>query len=171
MKNPLDHDAIESMGLRGLGNPPIETLAAYVYYAESIAAPQIDLIDNDLPIHDRLLEATLILFDTMLPDKAAIKRICPDMLLSPCVVKDFIPIARGFFTRLFSLLALAPNDFTSKARLHMYTAYFNHWLHIWLNDETPDHCDTMAAIDQDLNQLREWKEWIVNSVPLNFNVG
>ncbi|MES2253322.1 MAG: hypothetical protein V4482_06560 [Pseudomonadota bacterium] len=168
MKNPFDHDAIESMGLRGLGDAPIETLAAYVYYAESIIEPQISSIDADLPIHDRLLEATLILFDTMLPDKAAIKRISPDMLSSPCIVKDFVPLAHGFFTRLFCQLSLAPNDFASKARLHMYTAYFNHWLHIWLSDETPDQSDTMAAIDQDLNQLREWKEWIMNAVPLNF---
>jgi hypothetical protein len=113
-----------------------------------------------------LLEATLIVFDALLPDKPALNRLCPDMLSSPCVLSDFIPMARGFFTRMFMQLELAPDDVMSKARLHTYTVYFNHWLRIWLNDETPDQSDTMAAIDQDLTQLREWKEWITNAVSL-----
>ena len=164
MKNPFDHDVIESMGLKGLGDTPAETLSAYVYYVETITAPQIDTIESALPIHDRLLEATLIVFDALLPDKSALNRLYADMLSSPCVLKDFIPIARGFFMRMFSQLDLAPDDLTSKARLHMYTMYFTQWLRIWLNDETADQSETMAAIDQDLAQLKEWKEWIMKAV-------
>ena len=166
MKNPLDHDAIESMGLQGLGNEPAETLTAYVYYVETRTAPQINIVDATLPIHDRLLEATLVVFDALMPDKPALNRLCPNMLSSPCVLKDFIPVARDFFTRMFCQLGLAPDDLTSKARLQMYTVYFNHWLRVWLRDETPDQSDTMAAIDQDLTQLRMWKEWITNVVSL-----
>ncbi len=164
MKNPLDHDAIESMGLQGLGDAPAETLAAYVYYIETITAQQIEAIDVALPIHDLLLEATLVVFDALMPDKATLNRLCPIMLTCPCLVNDFIPMARRFFTRMFVQLELAPNDLTSKARLHVYMIYFNHWLRVWLNDETPDQSDTMATIDQDLTKLKGWKEWLSNAV-------
>lgn len=164
MKNPLNHNAIESMGLQGLGDTPAETLTAYAYYVETLTAPQINSIDAALPIHDRLLEATLVVFDALMPDKPALNRLYPDLAESPCTLNDFIPMARGFFTRMFVQLELAPDDLTSKARLHTYTIYFNHWLRIWLKDETPDQSNTMAAIDQDLTKLRGWKEWITNAV-------
>lgn len=152
------------MGLEGLGDTPAEILTAYAYYIETITAPQINRIDATLPIHDRLLEATLVVFDTLLADKHALNRLCPDVLTSPCLLNDLIPIARGFLTRMFVQLDLAPDDLTSKARLHTYTIYFNHWLRIWLSDETPDQSDTMATIDQDLTKLRGWKEWVTNAV-------
>lgn len=166
MKNPLDHDAIESMGQQGFGDAPAETLAAYIYYVETLTTPQIKTIDANLPIHDRLLEATLVVFDALMPDKVTLDRLCPMILTSPCLINDLIPIAHGFFTRMFVLLELAPDDLTSKARLHTYTIYFNHWLRVWLNDETPDQSNTMAVIDQDLTQLKGWKEWITNAVSL-----
>ena len=164
MKNPLDHNAIESMGLDGLGGVPAETLAAYVYYIETITAPQIEAIDATLPIHDRLLEATLVVFDALMPDKATLNRLHPMMLTSPCLLNDLIPMSRGFLTRLFCQLELGPDDLTSKARFHAYTIYFNRWLRVWLSDETPDQSDTMATIDQDLTKLKGWKEWITNAV-------
>ncbi len=171
MKNPLDHNEIESMGLDGLGDASAEILTAYVYYIEALTAPQIEAIEATLPIHDRLLEATLVVFDALVPDKHALNRLCPDMLLSPCLLNDLIPMARGFLTRMFCQLELAPDDLTSKARLHTYTIYFNHWLRVWLKDETPDQSDTMATIDQDLTKLKGWKEWLCDTVPLNFKVG
>lgn len=164
MKNPLNHDAIMSGGLKGLGDTPTETLAAYVYYIETLTVPQINAIDVTLPIHDRLVEATLIIFDTLLSDKLTLNRLYPDVLTSPCILKNFIPMTRDFFIRMFIQLELAPDNLTSKARLHMYTVYFNHWFRVWLNDETPDQSDTMAAIDQNLRKLREWKELITSNI-------
>lgn len=164
MKNPFNHDAIQSAGLIGLGDSPAEILAAYIYYIESIVTPNIDAIDHSIPIHDRLLEATLIIFDALLSDKPSLNRLYPELISSPCVLSNFAPIASGLCTRLFIRLDLAPNDLTSKARLHAYMIYFNHWFRVWLKDETPDQSNTMATIDQDLLKLKGWKEWVENAI-------
>eukprot|EP01035_Chromulina_nebulosa_P029218 gene29218-38705_t len=163
MENPFDHNSIASLGLTGLGNNPSETLAAYLYFLESRARPHLTRIDSTLPIHDRLLEAALIIFDVAIHDKSVIKRLRSDMATSPCVLKEFSPYVADFFTRLFCELDLPPNDVVSKARLNIYMVYFNNWLDVWIDDETPDQSETMAAIDQNLSQLKEWKDWITHT--------
>lgn len=164
MKNPLNYEAIQSTGLKGLGDSPAETLAAYIYYIESIVTPHIDAIDNTLPIHDRLLEATLIIFDALLSDKPTLNQLYPELISSPCLLKDFAPTASGLCTRLFIRLDLTPDDLTGKARLHAYMIYFNYWFRVWLKDETPDQSNTMATVDQDLVKLKGWKEWVANAI-------
>jgi hypothetical protein len=164
MKNPLDHEAIATLGLAGLGENPSEVLAAYLYFLESLARPHIVAIDLTLPIHDRLLEATLIIFDTAMNDKAAIKRLYSDIIMSPCILKNFTSFAADFFTRQFCQLHLPPDDLIGKTRLNVYMIYFNKWLLTWLDDETPDQSDTMAAVDQNLSQLKEWKDWISSTI-------
>jgi hypothetical protein len=61
-------------------------------------------------------------------------------------------------------LHLPPDDLIGKTRLNVYMIYFNKWLLTWLDDETPDQSDTMAAVDQNLSQLKEWKDWISSTI-------
>lgn len=160
MKNPLDHEKIEQSGIKGLGEDPNETLLAYVYYIESQSRHSFSILQSVFPIHDRLLEATLIIFDTMADDKKILRKLYNEIILSPCILKDFIPAARGFFMRMFMAIGLDEDNIASNARMHVYALYFNCWLSVWFADETADQSNTMAAVDQNLRQLKSWKEWI-----------
>ncbi len=164
MKNPLNHEAILSHGRKGLGSEPSETLSVYLYYLESKVRPQLQILDTSLPIHDRLLETTLLIFDAALDDKNVMKIIYDDLLTAPCLVKTIISNACDLFSRIFNQIGLPADDLESKTRLNVYVFYFSRWLSTWFDDTTPDQSLILAVVDRDLNQLKNWKEWVKKTI-------
>ncbi len=184
MIHPLNHEQITANGWSGLGDAPAQTLAAYIYYINELIQPSLRSIDHNLPIHDRLLEATLVIFDAMLPDKLLLARLYPELRRSPCVITELQRIIHGFFSRLFVHIGInnptsmglgdlasmtygstdTKSTFTSnilnEARLYVYIGHYVHWMTIWLSDNTPDQSLTLATIDQQLIVAKEWKDWL-----------
>ncbi len=184
MIHPLNHEQITANGWNGLGDAPAQTLAAYIYYINELIQPSLRSIDHKLPIHDRLLEATLVIFDAMLPDKPLLARLYPELKRSPCVIKELQRIIHGFFSRLFVQIGINNTSQTglgnlasmtyggtdtqstltssilNEARLYIYIGHYAHWMTIWFSDETPDQSLTLATIDQQLIVAKEWKDWL-----------
>ncbi len=181
--HPLNHEQIIIDGWRGLG-APAKTLAAYVYYIDELIQPLLNSIDHKLPIHDRLLEATLIIFDAMLPDKPLLARLYPELMQSLCVITELRRVIHGFFLRLFVRIGINNTSSTGlgdlasmtyggadvtkstfisnimdEARLHIYIGHYAHWITVWLSDDTPDQSIILTTIDQQLIAAKEWKDW------------
>lgn len=188
MINPLNHEKISTDRWRGLGDNPESVLAAYVYYVEALIEPSLTSIDQTLSVHDRLLEATLVIFDAMASDKAALDIIYPELRQSPCVLKSLRRVVHGFFHRMFVRLGLRDrkadtvehlssmaysamnvnkepfSGLLNEARLYVYIDHYVRWVRVWLSDDTADQHITLATIDQDLVAAKEWKDWIAEKV-------
>ncbi len=103
--------------------------------------------------HDLLFDGAMRVFDAMLPDKAAIRRIHQDVRADPMLMLAGLPVVR----RGISALMLAAGVewvgyryLTNRARL---THALYQVLKIWLAEDDPGQSRTMAELDRLLRQI------------------
>jgi hypothetical protein len=146
-----------------------DEICAYIFHIEDVTRATLADISKDTPVQERLLEATMTLFDAMKPNKASIQEWRTQALKHPSAARQIAPVYIAAIARMLDVLDITTlsnktlltqpylqllehsmRGLISPSPALLYAGGFIYWLNIWLKDESVDECYTLSVIDAHL---------------------
>ena len=101
---------------------------------------------------DRLFDVLMRRFDAMAPYKAALKNINAWAMRDPLALSELNKLAVNSLRFMLAAAKISAEDSLGTLKLQGLALAWTHVFHVWLADDTPDHAQTMAALDREVTR-------------------
>ena len=116
-----------------------------------VLAQNVPFDEFDLE-RDRILEILMLRFEAMQPYKEALRQINRDLPKEPINIIANGPSAALSMTKMLAAANLTANGLLGITHAHGLLVVWLATARVWLQDDTPDMTQTMAALDRNLRR-------------------
>ena len=122
--------------------------------AEMLAGVGADLLAE--PVRDRLFDVIMRRFDTMTPQRDALKAIARDAACDPCALLAASCRLRRSVALVLEAAGLDSGGLRGIVRIEGLSFIYLGAARVWLGDESEDLARTMAVLDRSLGRVDDW---------------
>lgn len=114
---------------------------------------------------DRLFAVLMRRFDALLPHREALRRIRSGLLVDPLAAAAVLPVFGCSMAWMLETAEIASDGCAGHARTAGLAGVWVKTMRVWLNDDTADLAQTMAALDRNLGRAGRCAEMLFGRAP------
>lgn len=118
---------------------------------EAVLAGGVEADPDETP-RDRLFEILMRRFDALTPYKPAIAALSRELPRDPATALALAPVFAESMSWMLAAAGLSPQGLRALATTKGLMAVWAATLRVWLEDDSPDMAQTMAALDRNLGR-------------------
>ena len=135
-----------------------DILGAYGAHIDREMLSEVEQLDKNMSVRDKLFELMMIRFDVIENDRNAVVSIVRSLRSDPKSMLYSLPHLCRSMEWIFEGSGVQVNGIKGSAKIIGLTMVYLNTLRAWINEENPDLSDTMAALDKGLKQADSWAE-------------
>lgn len=146
-------------------NSRVAVLAAFVRRIDkAVVAGDFGFSPEDTK-RDRLFAVLMRRFDALVPHREALRRIRSGLLLDPLAAAAALPVFGCSMAWMLEAAEIASDGAAGHARTAGLAGVWVKTMRVWLDDDTPDLAQTMAALDRNLGRAGRCAEMLFGRGP------